>query len=135
MVLEKLLMAGLLAQGQSGGAGGDVLCQQLREGEGRRGERRDLGLRQEVQELIAEGIEAGRLEPDDAAARRDERRQGVERPPRLFARLLDQARREEGAAAAQGTALRPGVVKAVARRGEDALGGGEILRLEVAVEG
>src|SRR5215207_2960992 len=135
VAVEMRLAALLVAQGEGGGAGGDVLRQQLLDEERRRGERRDLGLRQEVQELVAEGVEAGRLEPDDAAARRDERRQRVERAPRLFARLLDQARREEGAAAAQGTALRPGVVKAVARRGEDALGGGEILGLEVAVEG
>ena len=55
-------------KGRAVGAGGDVGGEQLLEEEGRRGERRDLGLREEAQELVAEGVEAGGLEPDDARA-------------------------------------------------------------------
>ena len=69
VAVEMRLAAVLVAQGEGGRAGGDVRRQELLEEERRRGERRDLGLRQEAQELVAEGVEAGRLEPDDAARR------------------------------------------------------------------
>ncbi len=113
-------------------SGGEHLLDEER----RRGERRDLGLRQEVQELVAEGVEAGRLEPDDAAAA--PRRAATGR--RACAAPLRAPRRRgpPRGRCGRSTSGRPfgaGAVKAVARRGEDALGGGEVLGLEVAVEG
>ena len=47
--------------------------QEFLEQERGRGERLDLVLGQEAEELVAEGVEAGRLEPDDPGAARHER--------------------------------------------------------------
>ena len=110
-------------------AGGEVGGEQLLEQEGRRGERRDLGLRQERGELVAEGEEAGGLEPDDAAPRatNGDRASSVRRAS--CARLVDQAGREEGAAAAERAAAvgRLDAVQAVAGGGEHPLGGVKVL--------
>ena len=69
-----------------------------------------LGLRprQQRRVLVAQGEEAGRLEADHRHAVLDQGGERRERAPRLGARLVDQARREEGPAAAQGTGAAAG---------------------------
>ena len=75
------------------------------------------------------------LEADDAGAASDEGGERGERAAGLGAGLLDAAGGEEGPAAAERPAGGAGVVEAVAGGGEHPLGGGEVPRLEVAVEG
>ena len=53
------------------------------------------------QELVAQGQEARWLEPDDGGTARDVRRERGDDAARFGLRLVDQSRREEGAAAAE----------------------------------
>ena len=66
-----------------------------------------VGPRQQRLVLVAQAEQAGRLEADHRQAALDQRSQRRERAPRLAARLLDQADREEGAAAAERPRRRP----------------------------
>ncbi len=135
--MEMGLATRLTVQGEGGRAGREVFRQEFLEEERGVGEGRRLVLRNEAEELVPEGVEAGGLEADDARAASDERRECVERAPRLFPRRVDEAGREEGAAAAKRAraALRLGPMQTVAGGAEHAFGRPEVLRLEIAVEG
>ena len=73
----------------------------LAEGDRAARERSRFAARQQGQEFVAQGQQAGGLEADDRRVARERR----QRPPGFGARLLDQAGRKIGAAAAERTAV------------------------------
>ena len=90
------------------------------------------------QELVAQREQAGGLQPDDGNAAFEERRGGGEDAAGLGAGLLDQARRQERAPAAQrppSPSTARSRVDAIAEAGEHLDGGVQVLGLEVGVEG
>ena len=113
------------------GLGGDEFLEELR----LRGERAGFGAGKQRRKFVAQGQEAGRLEPDDRRARGDVRRERGQHAARLGSRLLDEPDAEEGAAAAQRTAPPLRFDHLVARGAQHALGGGGVFGLEPAVEG
>ena len=87
-------------------------------------------------ELVAQRQQARGFEPDDRYAARGVRRQRIEQPARLVARLVHHTDRKEGAAAAERPARvrRTRDVNAITRGLEHAQRGDRVLRLEVVVE-
>ena len=133
MAVQMRRAPALVGERQGHAAGGEIGRERLLEQEGGRRQRLDLRLRQQRGELVAEGEEAGRLEPDDPRAPRHEGRERVERAAGLPPRLVDQARREVGAAAAEraAAAARLDPVQPVAGGREHPLGRLQVLALVV----